>query len=1596
MNLLGLPVTRPVATAMFFIAIVLLGSIAVQRMPVELFPKMEGDELFVNFYRSGSTPDYLEREILIPLESRIAAMPDVKETTAEIRGSSGNMQILFELGTDIKIREYELGRIAADLQRLQDRGTTSIQVRRNDTSGFSDFVMTVQLVADDRDKNMLFDIAEHLVAPRLASVNGISQATASGGGGRQVNIVVDPSRTAGLGVTTENVTDAIRRNMGRSEYVGSLEDENGRTDVIFDGAIRSLSTLENARVSNQTPLRISHLGDVDFGFAIEDSLFRVNGQAAVGIHLFKEQGANLLSLGSELVERVAQLRQELRSLGVDLIITQNGAESIQEQVDRLSTLGLSGFAIAMLVLFLFLRQWRAVAVVGIAVPVSVVTALAALYLLGFTINLISLFGLALSVGLLVDNSIVVYEAILRSIERGVDPFKAAQAGVRRTVRAIAAACLTTAVVFLPIAIVDLDSAFISQLMTVVAVSMLLPIGASLLVAVGLVPLLAHRLAAPAALKRAEAKRERREQKGGLVAPDRSRILFGGFVSSALREPPAWVTGTVFVLIASLLFGIPAVMTISNDAEAQNADQVEFAARFNRGGVRNLEAGSQMVARLEVDLLNVPGVDRVETVVREEGANLTVHFVDLEDRPPDLTVGKIRGVAEKAGKRTWGLEIMRPGEESFASRGGGGSRGGGRQEYSSRFSGAAREVIISGPDSGKLYSLGDDIEERLESMSYIGNAWVSSSRGMEEIWVQPRRSALEAFGLTLTDVLPVLNLAGTEGVQMPNGYTLTSGREIPVNVERVDARDPTTARRELSKLRLRTAAGVLPISTLAETRRMPAPTVIVHKDGRREMSVRYRLSSSAPRSGSAREALIEEVEELIRGMPRPAGYTIEIPADNETASIAEKLILPILLLVFLVLAMTFESLTLPVLVLLAWPLTVIGATWSMVLAQTPLGPMAIAGIVALAGLTVNPAILLIDRMQQKTRVGWSPGAAALGAVKERTRPVLMTAATTIAALSPLALTTGRENEIWPPFAVIVIGGLVTSTILNLVIMPVGYIMLNKLDRLFGRAGPWLVVGWLGSTIAIMTAFIMTDVIESLGWQIVVTLLVGSLLLAAVILTFRRSEYPEPVYTDGTPELVVSYLRKIYGLPGTIRRALNAQREFVSAVIKTGGQVFSRAETAERVIVFGLLAAGAAALGWLAERGAVILLFWFVATAFTTRILYELRKHFGGVDEHGELDAGRIVSTIAFLLPWTMLAGYAYVKHYIPYTENEAALTNLFWPIAGAILLMIGQLVRLSAVRQARGKVEERVTAGMLKIPRTILRKIARTIGGLDLPKEQVHALTSVSFSVKKGMIGILGPNGAGKTTLLRQLAGIIEPTRGSIHIGGVPLKKIQNVLARWVGYLPQDAGLPQGHSPREYLKYYAALYNIEPAEQNKRVENLLAEVGLSDKMDDKIGQLSGGMRQRVAVARTLLRLPSIIIVDEPTVGLDPRERIRFRNLLARLAETRIVLFSTHVVEDVAISCERVLVMANSRLRFDGSPTELAKAATGKVWQRLVEPGEDKAIPDDAILAEESPNAEGQTVQRIVAEAAPTSESQQLESRPEDGYLWLLASAEAAPA
>jgi len=1577
MNFLMLSIRRPVAVGMFFLGIVLMGGVAWQRMPVELFPALSGDRLTVNFNRPGSEPEVIEREILLPLQAKTSTLPHVSETWGEIRGTSGRFQVRFESGADIKIRELELQRLASALQRAQPRGT-SITVTSSDTSVMSSFVMMIQVVGgDDGDLNTLHDLAQERIAPRFAAVAGISQVLVNGGAPRQVTVTIDPDRAAALGVTTEAVSQAVQRNVGHLRFVGALEDESGRTSVILDGRPDGLASLGEARVQFGQPVRLRHVSEVTYGNARETSRFRVNGKPAIGLVLFQQQGANLVRLGSDLRNRLEDVREELKPLGLDLVIGFDAAKMVEDQISRLAKLGASGFVIALLVLFLFLRQWRAVAVVGIAVPISLLASLSLLFMVGQSFNLITLFGMFVAIGLVVDNSVVVYEAVQRQLEQGADIEKAVREGLRRTVRAIIAASATTAVVFLPMTMVEFDNEQITALVRVVTLSVLLPLGASLVVAVGLVPLLAHRLAAPAALRKLAEVRQRRLLRGDLVPPDRARLLFGGIVARALRHPPAWISGTVFAVLITAMIALPWVMVNTSSQEPPDGDIVQLSVRFP-SGQRGVDATSTALGRLERAVLDLEGVRMVEALAREDGGSLTVHLKD--DRPAGFRSQDVRNAVRQAGKEVDGLEILRPGEDEMDG-GKGDNRGGGGP-----FEAGPAEIVLSGPESAQLQTLAKSVRAQLQSMPEVAKAWMSSRPGLNEIWVEPNQRAFEAFGLTFDQVLPFLSIAGREGQRMQTGFVLPSGRELPLVIERRGAREARSGSRDLRRLRIKTDAGVVPVSALVSMRRMPAPPTIVHHNGRRESKVFYRLSDGVPSTGPGRLAVEEQILGAVRSVPRPRGYTVETVNADETTSQLQQVLLPAILLLFLVLAMTFESLTLPVLVLISLPLTLLGATWALAFAGMPLGPMAMLGAMALIGLTVNPGILLVDRMQQLVLgAGWSSGSAALAAVRERTRPVMMTTATTIAGLWPLAIVTGRENEIWPPFATIVIGGLITSSLLTLLMIPVGFILLRNLDRIFGRVGPWLVLVWLGSTAALMTALILTDTVTSTLWQVALTFLIGGGLLSVVVLVFRPRDLPEPDCSQGPPKLEVRYLHKIYGLPGPIRATLIAPKAYAKRVLARGGQAFHTGDARDRL---GPLLIAGIAMGYLAyqlQTSFWTLVFWMIAAGIIARLVIEIRRARGRADATGTVLAGGIENRIAALIPWIAIGIFTWI--------SLGSGGGYFLPIASGVILAIVQGARRSAHRQAAGSLEPRANRGSLRPLRSLWRRACARFAGLDLPTNPVTALAAVSFTVERGMVGILGPNGAGKTTLLRQLAGVLSPTRGTIHLGGIPFPKIQRYLAHWVGYLPQDAGLPAGLTPKEYLTYWAALYDLPKKVRGERVASLLSEVGLTSKVDEPIKTLSGGMRQRVAVARTLLRLPPLIIVDEPTVGLDPRERIRFRNLLGRLAQDRIVMFSTHVVEDVAVACERVLVLAEGRLLFDGAPDELSRVAKGCVWEMRTSADAELHLPPGAIHAEESPTADGSIVHRIVTAEKPDDSARELNATLEDGYMWLVASSRA---
>ena len=1580
-NPVAVPIRRPTATSMFFLALVMLGLFSWYRIPIELLPALSGEQLFVTFVRPGSDPEIVEREILLPLEARIGELTGLAETWGEVRGDRGRLRLEFERGSNYRVRELELRSIAADLNRTQPEGTV-INVSSQDLTAFSRFAMSIQISGGD-DLNALRDLVDEQIQPRVAALSGVSQVMATGGAPREVTVWIDPERCAAYGIRAEQVTQTLQQSVQRLKYLGGSEQGSRRWQIVLDGRPEGIASLGEIRIVPDRPVLLRHVADIEMTTARAQNAFRINGEDATGLIVFQDEGANLVALGRALRERVDALSEEYSPYGIEFRIGFDAAETIEEQLERLQQLAVWGFAIALIVLFLFLRELRAVAVVAIAVPVSLLVAGAMLYLGGYTLNLITLLGLVVGIGMLVDNSVVVFEAVQRGLERGLAPADAAVAGIARTVRAIITASATNAVVFLP-AVFLVEDSFIRGSLELVAIAILLPLFASLVVAIGLVPLLAEKLSAPAAMARLERQAVRRDAYDGRPPPQRSRALLSALLKSALRRPAPWLVGVTVSIMLTIVIALPWVLVGSLTQEAENTDEVQM--QLELGGSTSLAAAGAVFERAEQAVLELEGIDLVESSFEEVGGSLTVHLVPDAQDAGGATPERVRNEVRRAVEN---LDNVTVSTVSAGGGGGDGELGGGDGGV---FGDSGSDVLISGPDMVQLNLLAREIQSRLLSVPQVETATIGGRRGPDELHIEARPDVLAPYRLNPEDVLSALNVFRREGVQLQVGFTLADGRELPLTVRRPEALN-VRALESIGSLRLATEQGALPLGVVATGRTMPPPPLISHHNGRRELAINYTLSGNAPSTGPERIRLEEQIQNTIRSAYRPSGYTVDALGSEEDTDWVKLIFVPILLLLYAVLAIAFESLTMPILVLIAVPLTILGATWAIVLSGVGAGTYAAVGAIALLGLTVNPGILLVDRMQRRLlNSGCSGGSAAIAAVRERTRPVLMTSCTTIAGLWPLALSTGAELEIWPPFATVVIGGLATSTLLTLLVMPVGFVMLSRIDRIFGRLGPWILMAWIAATAAVITPLIMTDQLVSLTWQVITTVLVGGIFLAAALQIFRPR--PRLEFNEQAPAIEARYLSKTYGLPGPVKRAW--QLGDVSHGERIVPALRTRRDSTERGVTFTVLLAAAVYLAMNLDFILWRVLFSYVAAALASRMLIEWRNAIFPIALNArDADASVVAALRArarrdgilrALSPWVMLAlmfvGYTLLPWLAGETYEAPAIVILL-----AVITLIVQLGRRAAKRTVSGESPADEEAGWL---RSAWRGMCATVFGFDLPREQVHALATTSFAAQRGMIGILGPNGAGKTTLLRMLSGILDPTAGAIHYGGFLKRRAGNYVSRWVGYLPQEFGLPNHLTAQEYLDYYALLYEVgDRATRRERVDTLLSEVGLAERKHEKIGGYSGGMRQRVAVARTLLRQPPIIIVDEPTVGLDPRERIRFRNLLSRLAEGRVVLFSTHVVEDVAVSCQRVIVMRSGSIVYDGEPAELASLAKGSTWEIHVPLGETFFPPPQCRLVDEVPAAGGGMRVRVLSRTQPHPDAKAIEPVIEDGYLQLVA-------
>ena len=1581
MRLSEIPVRRPVTVAMLFLALGLLGVIAYVQLPVELIPDVAGRTLYVNCYRPGSDPETVERQLVIPIEGRIARLRGIEDVSSTVQRDTARLTVTLKRGTSDRIVLLDLQHIAQEMMSSGQPWGTHVEATDRFIGVISRFIMQVSIRGGPRaDVDALRDLADDDILPRLESVDGVAGVLLFGGRARAVEVLADEERMEALGVSPVAVQTTLAQAGRPLRFLGAIEDGDRRYRLTLDGRLQTLDAVRHLVVRQSGPVYLKDVARVEDGLARQQTIARVNGRRTVGAVVLKDETANLLRTGRALRARLDQINADLATTGVSIGIDFDGSKLLEEQFQRLQRLALSGFVIVLLVLLIFLRDWRPMLVMAAAIPASLTIACLLMRLFGMTLNVFSMVGLVVGVGMLVDNAIVVFENITRLRELGLPVAEAVSRGTAEVARAVAAGTATNVVVFLPIVWIDHE---VRPFLIIVALAITLPLVASLLVALGLVPMLAARIRTRPAAGRADESAPREERVAG-APPQRAMLATMVVLKSILRHPirTVWTMVAAFLITAVIVLPI---VTAAFTPDRPPPDRLDAEIELPRGAT--LEATEQVFGRIEEVARRIDGVKEVRSNISEHEGRMTLMFADEDQRPQGFSSRKVRERLNELAK-TLPEATIRTDASNTASGGGGGNEEGGESGLALFRGGGEGTVTLMGPESERLRRLANEAAARLREFELVQSVQVAQRRGQPEIQFLPDPAAMDSWKLTMQDLAQMLLALRREGVeQRVPFHNPVNGDDVPLIFK--SGESERRSFEALRRLRIPARSTRIPLSALGRVRLAEGPADIVRKDRQRQVEVVYHLSQRAPTSGAGLTTLRQDLDQALRGMRLPSGYAMRIEHEKDGFAWFRQVFWPMLFLLFVVLALTFESLELPFLIFLSVPLTLIGALWALLMTGTAAGdPMVLMGAVCLLGLTVNPAILIVDRMQRLSRErGLSVPRAALQATRDRVRPVLMTGVTTIAGLGPLALKTGVENEVWPPFAIVVMGGLVASTGLTLLAAPMGFVLLKALKAWLRWLGVVAALIATAGTTALAWRIIENQWVQTLFWQIVLSIGLWFAALGLVTLAlYPRKRTPPLAIPEQEPlEIRIQQLRKVYGEQGRVLRQWRRYDRWVRRVLSEGGVVASASNQLRRLHYLVPLLAATAFMLQFAEIRFWLLVLTLLAWWLLDQVLTTPARARGQMDDRGRVIAGPVIRWTRRLLPVL------------------AIFWGLWWCRVAwwlmIVLVAFGLLVFL-ARRTGRAVLESRlpaeVTEGRLARARSTWRRACQRVFGLGAGGEVVKALDGVNLTLGPGMWGLLGPNGAGKTTLMRCLCQVLEPSTGTIFLNGHRFREHRTALQGLIGYLPQDFGVHDELSAREYLDYYALLNNIHDRKRRDAlISELLEEVGLAERQHEKIRGYSGGMRQRVGIARTLLHVPRIVVVDEPTVGLDPKERIRFRNLLTGLSANRIVLFSTHVVEDIAVSCQHVAVLDKGRLLFVGSPEELRRSAAGRVWAATGETGDIARLQNapGVTVGRSERLADGRLRIRLIADVRPPSlEVEPVEPSLEEAYLSLLGRVE----
>ncbi|QUH19153.1 efflux RND transporter permease subunit [Alkaliphilus sp. B6464] len=1023
MNLSSLAVKKPVTITMVVLIVVLLGVISLTRLPIDLFPKIEIPVAVVSTSYTGAGPQEIENLITKQIEGAIATVGNI-DTVSSISSEGSSIVIAqFNNGTDMDFAALEIREKVDLIKGVLPDGATQPMVLKIDPNS----TPIIQIAISTKgDLAGLQSLAEDTFSQRLERLDGVASVSVGGGFVNEIEVAVNQNSLATYGLSINQLSQLLSAS-NINLPGGSVNKGEQKLAVRVVGEFNSLDEIKNMPITLATGdvIRLQDVATVKLNQKDISAISRTNGKDSINISVQKQSGKNTVQVADLINKEIEDLRNDYPNVEIDVVL--DSSTMIKDSINTVVNNVLIGSVLAIVILYIFLKNIRTTLIIGTSIPISLIASFILLYFNGITLNMMTLGGLALAVGMLVDSAIVVLENIYRFRSEGYSRKEAAIKGASEVGMAITASTLTTIAVFLPIVFID---GMVGTIFKDFALTVTLSLGASLVVSLTFIPMLSSKI-----LKVESEKTDGKKRKLEFIYKIFDKIsnkmenIYKGLLIKSLKRRKT----TIFISIVIFVVSIASLVGVG----------MEFFPTTDEGTISiniSMPLGTQtdkidgIAHIIEEKLTTVKEVNKVFTNISagnvlmggQAGSNsgsISVGLVKLNERnrSTDEVAEEIRNIV----KDIPGAEISVQGTSSTAMM----------------MAGSPISISIKGSELKVLEEISNDFKNIIESVEGTRETKTSFSEGVPEVEVLINKERAAAYGLTTAQVASAVRGAAT-------GTTATrykdNGDEIDVVLRSVG--DVTESLSNFEQIDITTPTGInIPLSQVADISVIKSPVSISRENQEKVVTVNSQIVGRDLRS------IVTDINAELQEYQLPEGYYYSMGGENkEMMEAFSQLLLALALaviLIYMVMAAQFESLIHPFVIMFTIPLAFSGGALALFLTGRAFGVTAFIGVIMLAGIVVNNGIVLIDYINILRSEGKERTEAITIAGPVRLRPILMTTLTTILGLIPLALGIGEGAELQAPMATVVIGGLVLSTVLTLVFVPVLYTIFDDMSNSF---------------------------------------------------------------------------------------------------------------------------------------------------------------------------------------------------------------------------------------------------------------------------------------------------------------------------------------------------------------------------------------------------------------------------------------------------------------------------------------------------------------------------------------------------------------------